>query len=160
MILPLHHLSRHHYPQSHQHKPVLLEVVSLDDSSSVCKLIAVIQHCRTFCSMTWIEIGGTTYKVGGFVIRSFSRIYIVDLKCFFWDMTLVFNKHYHSYEVRKCVPCELIGIEQCDIDFHVHSLHLISSINFIYPKYHVVDYYRWWVGITRAFELVFFRHLY
>ena len=144
--------------KDYQHKPVLLEVVSLDDSSSVSRYayyhccIITILFSLTFCSMTWIEIGGTTYKLGGFVVIASDLFpefaHIVDIivtdkfKCFFicerYD-TLVFNKQYHSYEVHKCAPCELIAIQQCDlIDFHVHTLNSISSSKFICPKYHIV----------------------
>ena len=137
--------------KDYQHKSVLLEVISLDDSSSVSRYTC---YCFSFnnnnlsmrfCTMMWIEIGGTTYKLGGFVIVASDLFpefaHIVDivvtdkLKCFFicerYD-TLLFNKHYHSYEVEKYVPNELITIQQSDlIDFHVHTFHSVSNTKFM-----------------------------
>ena len=107
------------------------------------------------CSAAWIEIGGTTYKKGVFVVTAsdilprFSQI--VDIvvlkeeKCFFICEpyeTLGFYNHYHAYEVIKSSAPELNAIQQCDLaDFYPLSFHSVSNSSYICMKYHIVEQY-------------------
>ena len=85
--------------KDYQHNSVLCEVISLDGLSTVPRYVHVssnkvyINFVHIYCSMTWIEIGGTTYKLGGLVIVAVGLLpefaQIVDIvvtdksKCFF-----------------------------------------------------------------------------
>lgn len=107
------------------------------------------------CSAAWIEIGGTTYKNGIFVVTAsdivpqFSQI--VDIvvleqeKCFFICEpyeTLGFYNHYHAYQVVKSRAPELNAIQQCDlVDFYPLSLHSVSNSSYICMKYHIIEQY-------------------
>lgn len=106
-------------------------------------------------STSWIEINGTTYKTGVFVVTASDMLplfsQIVDIvvlqeeKCYFICEayeTLGFYNHYHAYEITKSSALELNAIQQCDlVDFHPLSCHSVSNSFYICMKYHIVELY-------------------
>ena len=105
--------------------------------------------------MAWVELGGTTYKRGAFVVTGsellpqFSKV--VDIvvtarsQCFFiceQYETICFCKHYHAYEVFESNPRELNAIQQSSlVDFHPLLQHSVSNSFYICMKYHVVEHF-------------------
>lgn len=106
-------------------------------------------------SVAWVELGGTMYKCGAFVVTSsellpqFSQI--VDIvvtersQCVFIREeyeTNCFCKHFHAYEIAENNTCthELHVIQQSSlVDFHPLSRHSVSNSFYICMKYHVVE---------------------
>ena len=113
-------MALHDYP----HKSELLNISSLDDLSIVSRSVH-LNWCFILIlflenNAAWIELGGTLYKRGVFVVTSsellpqFSQI--VDIvvtersQCFFICEeyeTICFCKHYHAYELSESNPREL-----------------------------------------------------
>ena len=103
-------------------------------------------------SVAWVELGGTIYKCGAFVVTSsellpqFSQIVDIVVTerslCFFICKkyeTICFCKHYHAYEMVENNTCTHVIQQSSLVDFHPLSRHSVSNSFYICMKYHVVE---------------------
>ena len=97
---------------------------------------------------SWVELGGTIYKCGAFVVTSaellpqFSQIVDIAVTVLFICKeyeTICFCKHYYAYEIVENNTCTHVIQQSSLVDFHPLSRHSVSNSFYICMKYHVVE---------------------
>ena len=104
------------------------------------------------CSVSWIEISGTRYKIGSIIIHKSELIpgftKIVDIVminptlsyfvCSEYE-TLYFSHHYHAYAVHE-YSSNVQVIQYSDfMDHNVFTTYNINDTLYIPMKYHIIE---------------------
>ena len=107
--------------------------------------------------LSWVEIKGTTYKLGSVVVLSMNLVptfgIIRDIFVFSTDMyyllcevffTECFSHHFHAYQVCKQMPIDFLLCKQSELHDHtVLECYTVSSQpnSFYVPlKYQIIEY--------------------